>query len=165
MGLRMILQEGDPILTKSSREVTDFGERLHILLDDMRDTLELADGVGLAAPQVGVLRRVIVAAPPDEDAPGGIGQWIELVNPVLLEESGEQEDYEGCLSIPGVIGLVKRPDFVRVQAQDRNGVSFEIKGEGLLARILTHEIDHLNGKLYSRLCNELIDPDSLEDAD
>ena len=159
MAIRNILQEGDPTLTKPAREVTAFDDRLHILLDDMRDTLELANGIGLAAPQVGVLRRVALVLKLSEETE----QLIELVNPVIIEEHGEQEGSEGCLSIPGVLGEVTRPQRVKVRAQDRNGAWFEVEGEDLTARALCHEIDHLDGKLFTALCEELINLDDLDD--
>ena len=161
MALRNILKEGDPTLTKKSRTVTDFDQRLHMLLDDMRDTLYAANGIGLAAPQVGVLRRVVLVlevSGGDEEAEDRL---VELINPERIEEAGEQEGYEGCLSIPGMLGLVKRPMRVKVRAQDRDGNWFEITGEGLTARALCHEIDHLNGELYSRLCDKLYDAEAL----
>lgn len=142
MALRNIVKLGDPVLKKTSRSVLNFDERLHVLLDDMRDTLIEAQGAGLAAPQVGVLRRVCLVDVQDED---GI---IELVNPVIVDKKGVQNEVEGCLSIPGESGVTIRPMWVKVKAQDRFGNTFFIEGEGLKARAFCHEIDHLDGILY-----------------
>jgi peptide deformylase len=163
MAQRNILKEGDPTLTKKSRPVTDFNPRLHQLIDDMRETLLEADGVGLAAPQVGVLRRVVLVLdtnktelPPEE-------QIIELINPEIIASSGEQVGPEGCLSVPGVYGIVKRPDFVKVKAQDRSGKPFEVWGKALTARAFCHEIDHLNGCLFTQVAEEILTPEQLEE--
>ncbi len=142
MALRNIVKLGDPVLKKISRSVLNFDDRLHQLLDDMKDTLVDAQGAGLAAPQVGVLRRVCLVDVQDED---GI---IELVNPVIVEKKGVQNEPEGCLSIPGESGITIRPMWVKVKAQDRYGKTFFIEGEGLKARAFCHEIDHLDGILY-----------------
>ena len=165
MALRNILKRGDLTLEKPSREVTDFDERLHTLLDDMLETVVFADGVGLAAPQVGVLRRVAVVLDTNRETEDPKEQVIELVNPVIIETEGEIEGVEGCLSIPGVVGLVSRPEKVRVRAQDRMGNWFETEGQGLTARIFCHELDHLDGKLYTRLCDRLYDPDDLPEPE
>jgi peptide deformylase len=140
MALRNIVLEGDPVLRKVSRSVLNFDEKLSILLDDMIDTMNDAEGCGLAAPQVGILRRVCVV-----DVGDGV---IELVNPVIIEESGVQEEVEGCLSCPDEQGYTRRPMNVTVKAQDRLGNTFTVSGEGLKARAFCHEIDHLNGVLY-----------------
>ena len=140
MALRNIVKEGDPILRKVSRSVLDFDEKLATLLDDMAETLYDADGCGLAAPQVGILRRICIV-----DVGDGL---IELINPVITEESGRQEETEGCLSCPGAYGVTRRPMRVTVKAQDRNGNPFTVSGEGLKARAFCHEIDHLNGILF-----------------
>ena len=142
MALRNIVKLGDPVLKKISRSVLNFDDRLHILLDDMKDTLIDAQGAGRAAPQVGVLRRVCLVDVGDED---GI---IELINPSIVEKRGLQFEAEGCLSIPGESGITKRPMWVKVKAQDRYGKTFYIEGEGLKARAFCHEIDHLDGILY-----------------
>ncbi|MCL2588718.1 MAG: peptide deformylase [Oscillospiraceae bacterium] len=160
MAIRNILKDGDPTLNKQSREVTVFDERLHTLLDDMWETLELANGVGLAAPQVGVLRRVALVLDirvTDDEELEEVA--LELISPSIIEADGEQTDYEGCLSIPGLMGMVTRPRRVKVRAQDRFGEWFEIVGEDLTARALCHELDHLDGKLFKRLCDELISTD------
>lgn len=139
MAIRNIVKEGDPVLKKVSRPVEKFDDRLHVLLDDMYETMK-KDGVGLAAVQVGVLRRVVVI---------DIGEGrIELTNPEIIAQEGEQQDVEGCLSCPGKYGVTSRPMQVTVKAQDRNGEYFTITGRELLARAFCHEIDHLDGKLF-----------------
>ncbi len=140
MALREIRLKDDEILYKSCKTVKNFDERLHILLDDMYDTMKNKDGVGLAAPQVGILKRAVVI-----DVGNG---RIELINPEIIEESGEQTGKEGCLSVPGVWGEVTRPNVVTVKAQDRNGKWFKMTGEELLARAICHETEHLDGKLF-----------------
>lgn len=140
MALRNIVKEGDPVLRKTSRSVLSFDEKLAILLDDMKETMYKAEGVGLAAPQVGILRRVCIV-----DVGDGL---VELINPVIEEEEGSQEGSEGCLSCPGESGVVIRPMKVTVRAQDRNGNTFKVTGEELKARAFCHEIDHLNGIIY-----------------
>ena len=140
MAIRNIIQLGDPTLRKKSFEVTDFGERTQTLLDDMRETLIKAQGAGLAAPQVGVLRRVFIVSVDDE--------YYECINPVITAKSGSQVGEEGCLSVKGKFGTVERPNKVTVKAFDRNGKPFTVKAEGFLARAFCHEYDHLNGTLY-----------------
>ena len=140
--VRKILKLGDETLRKVSKPIQKFDLRLWLLLRDMADTMYKSDGVGLAAPQVGILRRVVVL-----DVPEGPG-LIELVNPEIIATEGEQEGSEACLSVPGRQGYVVRPMKVTVRAQDRKGKFFEITGEELLARALCHEIDHLNGVMY-----------------
>ncbi len=140
MAIREVRTKGDEILYKTCKVVKNFDDRLHILLDDMYETMKSHDGVGLAAPQVGILKRAVVV---------DVGQGkIELINPEIIEESGEQTGSEGCLSVPGVYGEVTRPSVVTVKAQDREGKWFKITGEELLARALCHEIEHLDGKLF-----------------
>ena len=161
MATRKILPSSEPALHKKCRQVTAFDERLHTLLDDMRETLLEADGVGLAAPQVAVLRRVVVM-----DCGEGL---IEMVNPEILQTEGEQDGPEGCLSVPGRRGMVKRPMKVRARFQDRNGEWYEIEGEELLARCIMHETDHLDGKLYVDIMSREIfedeeEPDGAEDS-
>lgn len=169
MALRNILLEHDSGLQKKSRQVTDFNKRIHTLLDDMHETLIDANGLGLAAPQVGVLRRVILivdtSIETDESADAEDqyeSQIVELINPEILAMSGEQSGSEGCLSVPGVYGLVKRPDLVRVRAQDRYGAAFEIWGKGLTARALCHEIDHLNGIIFTSLAERYLTEEEIE---
>ena len=140
MALRQIVKIGEPVLRKKSKVVKEINDRVIELLDDMADTMYDADGVGLAAPQVGILKRVVVI-----DIGDGL---IELINPEIIETEGEYLDTEGCLSVPGESGEVLRPYRVKVKAQDRNGQWFEIEGEELLARAFCHEIDHLDGILY-----------------
>lgn len=140
LALRTIRKKGDEILYKKSKEVVKFDERLSELLDDMYETMKAADGVGLAAPQVGILKRCVVIDIGEEK--------IELINPVIVSSEGEQVCQEGCLSVPDVWGDVKRPKKVKVSAFDRNGKKFEREGEDLLAVAMCHEIDHLNGELF-----------------
>lgn len=140
MAIRNIVQLGDDVLRKKSFEVTDFGERTHQLLDDMKDTVKRAQGAGLAAPQVGVLKRIFVV---DVD-----GKYYECINPVILSQSGKQVGEEGCLSVRGKSGVVERPNFVKLKAFDRYGKPFTVSAEGFLARAFCHENDHLNGVLY-----------------
>lgn len=160
MALRNILKEGDETLTKRCRPVTDFNKRLHELLDDMAETMLDANGVGLAAPQVGVLRRAVVVL--ETNTPEGEEHVIELVNPTILESSGEQTDPEGCLSVPGAYGMVTRPDHVKVRAQDRNGKWFELEGVDLTARAFCHEIDHLDGHMFTELCDHILSEEELD---
>ena len=155
MALRKIITEGNPTLAKKCRQVTRFDERLHTLLDDMKQTLKNAQGVGLAAPQISVLRRVVVV-----DAGEDI---LELVNPELLSESGEQDGLEGCLSVPGKYGKVKRPNVVRIKAQDRNGDWYEYEGEGLIARCFCHELEHLDGHLYTEKAYHMLTEEEYEE--
>ncbi len=142
MALRKIVIEGDEILRKTAKETTAFDEKCRALLDDMKDTLYDANGVGLAAPQVGVLRRIFVMDVHDEKG------YLEFINPVFLEKRGEQISCEGCLSIPGFEGEVVRPAYVKLRAFDRNGKEFEYEGEGLAAVCASHEYDHLDGILF-----------------
>lgn len=160
MALRNILKQGDETLTKHCRPVTDFNARLHELLDDMAETMLEANGVGLAAPQVGVLRRAVVVL--ETNVPEGEEYVIELVNPEVIERDGEQESPEGCLSVPGSFGMVKRPMHVKVRAQDRDGRTFEIEGEGLTARAFCHECDHLDGHMFTELCDHIMTDEELE---
>lgn len=163
MALRNILQDGDPTLNKQSRTVVEFNPRLHELIDDMRETLLHADGVGLAAPQVGILRRVVLVADTEKEDATPEEQLIELINPEIIASSGEQTGAEGCLSVPGVYGIVTRPDLVKVKAQDRNGNFFEVWGSMLTARAFCHEIDHLNGILFTSLASEILTPEQLDE--
>lgn len=148
MAIRNIVLKGDEILKKVSRPVEKFDEKLWELLDDMAETMYKNEGVGLAAPQVGLLRRVVVI-----DAGEGL---VELVNPKIVEESGKQKEYEGCLSCPQEYGIVERPKNVTVEAQDRAGKTFRVSGEDLLARAFCHEIDHLDGILFVDLAEEIV---------
>ena len=154
MGLRKILTDKDPALHKVCKPVEKFDWRLHKLLDDMRDTLIDSNGVGLAAPQVGILRRVVLVDTGDE--------ILELVNPVMLETDGEQEGPEGCLSVPGKYGLVKRPYYAKVRAQDRFGDWYEAEGEELIARCFCHELDHLDGVIYTEVMERYLTEEELE---
>ena len=154
MGLRKILTDKEPALHKVCKPVDTFDSKLHKLLDDMRETLIESGGVGLAAPQVGILRRVVLVDNGEE--------ILELVNPTLVETDGEQEGPEGCLSIPGLYGLVKRPYYAKVRAQDRNGNWFEAEGEELIGRCFCHENDHLDGIVYTEVMERYLTEDELE---
>ncbi len=146
MALRNILHDGDTTLTKQSRPVTEFNQRLHQLLDDLAETVEDANGLGLAAPQVGVLRRVAVVLDEFETEDGEIEyEIIEMVNPKIVECGGEVTRFEGCLSFPGLHGEIKRSEWVLLQAQDRLGNEFTLEANGMLARAVQHELDHLDG--------------------
>ena len=156
MALRNIVTVGDPVLTKKCRPVVKFDDRLAQLIDDMKETMRNANGVGLAAPQVGVLRRLVVVDVGDE--------IVELVNPELVSESEEQQTgVEGCLSLPGEYGVVTRPMYVTVRAQDRNGDWYEYDGEELVARCFCHEIDHLDGHMYTEIAERMLSPEELEE--
>ena len=156
-----ILKVGDSTLRKVCRPVDKITPRILMLLDDMVDTMRAADGVGLAAPQVGILRRAVIVletnVEEDEDE-----YLIELINPEIIEVSGEEEGPEGCLSVPGEFGLVIRPTYAKVRAQDRFGEWFEVEGEGLTARCFCHEIDHLEGILYTSKCTRMLSEDEIK---
>lgn len=140
MALRTIRVQGDPVLNKTCREITEITPKIEELIEDMLDTMYEANGVGLAGPQVGVLRRIVVI---------DVGEGpIVMINPVILETSGEQTGDEGCLSIPGKAGIVTRPNYVKARAFDENMEEYEIEGTELLARAICHELDHLDGHLY-----------------
>ena len=149
MAIRNIRVDDDPILRKTSRQVTEFNDRLFDLLDDMKETLYKSGGVGLAAPQVGVLRRVVVM-----DVSEDRSDYLELINPEITSVEGSQTGNEGCLSLPGLCGVVTRPMVVKVKAQNREGKWCLYKGEGLKARCFCHEIDHLEGVLYKDRLDE-----------
>ena len=162
MAIRNILRGDDPSLLKRSRVITDFNTRLHVLLDDMRETLIEANGLGLAAPQVGVLRRAVLVVDPCIESDSCEEKIIELVNPGILDCSGEQTGSEGCLSVPGVYGMVTRPECVKVAAQDRHGKPFELSAQGITARAVCHEIDHLNGVIFTSLTDHILTEEELE---
>mgnify|MGYP002510418865 FL=1 len=155
MALREILTQGDPALTKTCRPVEKFDRKLHDLLDDLKETLTDSGGVGLAAPQIGILRRVVVVEDADEHI-------LELVNPVIVSQEGEQNGWEGCLSVPGKYGMVQRPNLVTVRAQDRDGNFFEASGEGLVARCFCHETEHLDGHLFVEHTDRLYTVEELD---
>ena len=155
MGLRKILTTKDPALRKVCKPMVNFDNRLFRLLEDMKDTLVDSGGVGLAAPQVGILRRVVIVDTGEE--------LLELVNPELVETSGDQEGAEGCLSVPGKYGWVKRPYYATVRAQDRFGNWFEAKGEELIARCFCHELDHLDGIVYTEVMDRFLTREELEE--
>jgi peptide deformylase len=159
MALRNIREFGDPVLNKVCIEVKEMTDRNKQLIDDMFETMYDANGVGLAAPQVGVLKRIVVIDTTGEDP-------LVLINPRITEQDGEQTGYEGCLSLPGKTGIVTRPNHVKAVALDRDMNPIEIEGEGLLARAICHELEHLDGHLYTeRLEGELMDTESLADDD
>ena len=189
MALRKIVLQGEPCLTKVCRPVTDFNARLHQLLDDMADTLAEANGVGLAAPQVGILRRAVLVL--ETNVPEGEDEYvIELINPEIIETSGEQDGPEGCLSVPGEYGLVilrcseerqqelegclsvpgvwavtDRPMTVTVRAMNRKGEYFSISGSGLTARCFCHEIDHLEGILFTEKCERMLTEEEMSNGE
>ena len=164
MARRNILTKEEPGLYKHCRPVTDFNARLHQLLDDMRDTLSTENGVGLAAPQVGVLRRACIVL--ETNVPEGEDEYIiELVNPEIVESSGEQYGAEGCLSVPDEYGMVRRPMNVKVRAQDRNGNFFKVEGTGLTARCFCHEIDHLEGIIFTSKCERMLTREEIESGE
>lgn len=159
MALLNIVKEGDPVLRGRCREVTEITPRILTLLDDMRETLEKAEGVGLAAPQVGVRRRIVLV----EHDKAGV---LELINPVILSESEErQQELEGCLSVPGVWGVTDRPMTVTVRAMNRKGEYFSISGSALTARCFCHEIDHLDGKLFTDNAVHILSPEEMKDME
>ena len=157
MALRKIVEVGDECLNKVCRPVTEFNPHLHQLLDDMAETLTEARGAGLAAPQVGVLRRACLVM--DEETE----EDLELINPEIIDQRGEQTGLEGCLSVPNKWGIVTRPAWVRVRAQDRDGAWFEVEGTGMNARCFCHEIEHLDGHLYTEHIDHFLSEDELRE--
>lgn len=155
MAILNIVKEGDPVLRGKCRVVDEITPRILTLLDDMRETLHDADGCGLAAPQVGVRRRIAIVEVEE-------GDTIELINPEIIESEGHQREIEGCLSIPGRWGYTERPMKVKVRATDRNGKEFTVSGTGLKARALCHEIEHLDGILFTDNAVEMVDPEDIE---
>lgn len=155
MAIRDILTDQDPALHKKCHPVTQFDDKLATLIDDMCETLEEAGGAGLAAPQIGILRRVVVLYGEDEEI-------VELVNPELVSREGEQDGLEGCLSVPGLWGYVKRPEKVRVKAQDRKGNWFETGGEAIVARCFCHEIEHLDGHVFTEHVDRIYTSEEVE---
>ena len=153
--LKKIIQKGDPVLGKKCHAITKFDDKLRFLLEDMKETLEKSGGVGLAAPQVGICRRVVIVMNEAEEI-------IELINPEIVSSSGEQTGLEGCLSLRGFWGEVTRPMKVRVKAQDRDGNAFEIEDEGLTARCFCHELDHLDGHMFDELCDKLYTAEEIQ---
>lgn len=151
MAVRMIRTKDDDVLYKKCKEVKIFDKKLSILLDDMYETMRKGNGVGLAAPQVGILKKAVVIQVDEKE------KKVELVNPVILSEEGMQDGEEGCLSVPGIWGMVQRPMKVKIKAQDRNGNYFELSGEGLLARAICHEVEHLDGHLFLEKVTEFVE--------
>lgn len=158
MAILNIIKEGEPTLRKKCREVTEITPRIITLLDDMRETLRDANGCGLAAPQVGVLRRVVIV---DTEETG----TVELINPEIIKKEGKQEELEGCLSIPGKWGYTSRPMKVTVRAMNRKGETFTVTGEGLAARAFCHELDHLEGVLFSDNAVHMLTPEEMEELE
>ena len=159
MALRTIRIQGDPVLEKKCREITEMTPKLQTLIEDMLDTMYEANGVGLAAPQVGILKRIVVIDVTGEDP-------IVMINPKIIESDGEQTGYEGCLSVPGKNGVVTRPNFVKAVAFNENMEQYEIEGTELLARAICHELDHLDGHLYvEKVEGRLLDNSELEDEE
>lgn len=157
MGLRNIVKEGDPILTKKCREVEEVNDKIKQLLDDMLETMRKENGVGIAAPQVGMLKRICIVEP-------GEGEPLELINPIILEEQGEQEGYEGCLSVPGYVGSVKRPEKIKVRALTRRGGQETYEFTGFGAVVVSHELDHLEGVVYTSKAKDIHKPGSEENG-
>ena len=153
MALLNIVKEGDPVLRKVCRPVTEITPRIRQLLDDMAETLEDANGAGLAAPQVGILRRIVLVDTGDE--------VLEMINPEIIEVEGEQQEVEGCLSVPDVWGVTDRPMKVTVRALNRDGEEYPVTGEGLVARCFCHELDHLDGHLFTDRAIRILDPDEV----
>lgn len=156
MAILNIVKEGDPVLRKICRPVTEITPRTLQLLEDMKETLHKADGCGLAAPQVGVLRRIALVEVEK-------GKLYELINPEIIAREGTQNEMEGCLSIPGEWGITERPEKVTVRAMDRNGEMYEVSGEGLMARALCHELDHLDGVLYKDKAIHMLTKEEIEE--
>ena len=156
MAIRNIVKVGDDILNKKCRPVTDFNDRLFTLLEDMHETLADAHGAGLAAPQVGILRRLALVMVEDES-------FLEIINPEIIDRQGEQDGAEGCLSVPGKYGIVTRPNYAKVRAQDRNGDWYEAEGEELIARCFCHELDHLDGIVYTEKMERFLTDEELEE--
>jgi peptide deformylase len=155
MAILNIVKEGDPTLRKVCRPVTEITPRILTLLDDMRETLAEANGAGLAASQVGILRRIALVDLGEE--------VVELINPEIVETEGEQEEVEGCLSVPDVWGVTRRPERVKVKALNRKGEEYTVEGEGLNARCLCHEIDHLDGHLFTDNVLHILTPEEVEE--
>ena len=159
MAIRNILVKGDEMLNKKCRVITAFDDRLHTLLDDMKETLLSSGGVGLAAPQVGVLRRVVVLLDVNQEPEG----MIELINPEVIEMNELEPTVEGCLSVPGKYGYVDRPTWAKIRAQDRNGNWFEREGEGIVAQCFCHETEHLDGHLFTEKVTEYVEVEQVEE--
>ena len=157
MALRNIVKQGDPILRKKCKPVTAVDDHVRDILDDMTETLRNAEGIGLAGPQVGIMRRIVVIELE--------GQHLDLINPEIIAKEGDQYEAEACLSVPGLCGMVHRPEKVVVRALDRNGEPVEHIGTGLLARAFCHELDHLDGVLYTDISDDVFNPDEEAEED
>ena len=162
MAIRNVLLDSDPMLKKKSRVITEFNRRLHVLLDDMRDTIVEANGLGLAAPQVGVLRRVALIIDSSIESEDLKSKIVEMINPEIIKKSGKQTGREGCLSVPGVCGIVTRPETVTIKAQDRDGKEFQLTGKELTARAICHELDHLDGILFTEHVERYLTEEEME---
>lgn len=152
MALRNICVDGDDVLRKRAKEVDVVNDKIRMIVDDLKETMHENNGIGLAAPQVGILKRIFVIETEDQE--------IEMINPRILDISGEQTGEEGCLSVPGRIGTVKRPTYIRMEGLDRQGNPIEVEGVGLLAVVLSHEFDHLEGILFTERASDIIDTDA-----
>ncbi len=162
MALRNMCFEGEEVLRKKCKPVTEFNQKLAVMLDDMADTMHDRNGVGLAAPQIGMLRRVVVIdTTPDEE----VGVFVEMINPEIIAREGSQTGTEGCLSVPGKYGIVERPMKVTARYQDRKGRFHEITGEGLTARAICHEVDHLDGILYIDVAQRMLTREELDELE
>ncbi len=159
MAIRNIIKKGDEVLSKKCKKVTEFDAKLHQILDDMKETMVEANGVGLAAPQIGLLRQIVVVLNMESD------EIMEFINPEILEISGEETAVEGCLSLPGVYGYVSRPTFIKLTAFDRFGNKIDTEAEGFQARIFFHELDHLEGNLFDDKVTEFVDPSELSEEE
>jgi peptide deformylase len=158
LAIRNIVCDGDETLRKSCREVTDFDDRTRTILDDMIDTMRESGGAGIAAPQVGILRKMFVIEPEE-------GEITEFINPVVIEKKGSQTSDEGCLSVPGLVGTTNRPEFIKVEAQDRNGAKVIHEAEGFKAVVICHELDHLEGVLYTDIAKDIREASDEESDD
>ena len=162
MALRNMCFEGEEVLRKKCKPVTEFNDKLAVLLDDMADTMHDRNGVGLAAPQIGLLRRaVVIDTTPDEE----VGVFVEMINPEIIAREGSQTGMEGCLSVPGKYGIVERPMKVTARYQDRTGRFHEVTGEGLTARAICHEVDHLDGVLYIDVAQRMLTPEEMDELE
>ena len=161
MAIRSIRTIGDEVLKKECKAVTEVTDHTLELIEDMFDTMYSAGGVGLAAPQVGILRRVVVLLDVNKEPE----EMVELVNPEVIEQKGSERVVEGCLSVPGVYGYVTRPTWAKIRAQDRNGNWFEREGEGIVAQCFCHETEHLDGHLFTEKVEEYIDPEAMQGGD
>lgn len=163
MAIREVIKVGDPLLTKKCHKVTKFDTKLASILDDMKETMVASNGVGLAGPQIGIIRRIAVVLDVNKEEEGTEPVFYEFVNPEVIWESDEKiNDAEGCISVPGVYGKVLRPARARVRAQNRNGEFYEVEGSGIVARCFCHEVEHLDGHIFTEKVTEYIKPEEIE---